>query len=455
MELWLPEQLAVSNESRQLMADVEETARKVNEYRPLPEAVVKRIEEELLGERVYSSNAIEGNTLDLRETVMILKKGIVGAKKKREAKEALNLAEAARKIATWTDAPEPCHTVSNLLDVHKAILRDIDDQWAGRFRDKRVMIQGAVHQPPEASLVPSLVERIMNRLFRREDETDTLIRAAWAHWAISRVHPFFDGNGRVARLWQDLTLSQGRLTCAIIRPQDRREYLDALGGADDGDLNPLIQLIAQRVLRAFDIYLIKIAEDRDTNKFIRDIVGEADTRFAEHVTLAYQRWARRMNQLAFEFEFLAARITEESQRIQVQVHRLDIINQAAWGNLRGGLLGGPTSFFKIDFKQEDRFLCYFFFFGKHFWTPDLDSDDERSENRACLLVSEQIGEGDAQPLYKVEQHPISLRELFVVNDQFVRKRFDPALSKSVYDRDVTPRDIAQDFLREVILNRLT
>jgi len=83
MELWLPEQVAVDEVSRGLIADVKVTARSVNDYRPLPGDVVKRIEDDLLGERVYSSNAIEGNTLDLRETVMILKKGILGAKKKR------------------------------------------------------------------------------------------------------------------------------------------------------------------------------------------------------------------------------------------------------------------------------------------------------------------------------------------------------------------------------------
>ena len=455
MELWLPEQVAVDEVSRGLIADVKVTARSVNDYRPLPGDVVKRIEDDLLGERVYSSNAIEGNTLDLRETVMILKKGILGAKKKREATEARNLADAARQAATWIDAAGTCHTSANLRRIHAAILRDIDDQWAGRFRDKRVMIQGATHQPPDASLVEALVERTLEQLRSPSGGIDTIVLAAWAHWAISRIHPFYDGNGRVARLWQDLVLSQGGLTCAIIRPEDRRRYLDALGQADEGDLNPLVQLVAERVARTFDVYLSKIAEDQETNQFVRTIVGETDARIAEHRTLAYQRWARRMEQLALEFELLAGLVTDASNTIRIQVHRLEIIDQTTWENLRAGRRGGSTAFFRIDLACANRFLRYFFFFGKHYWSADLDTQEERSENRVCLMVSEKVGDHEAVRLDAVDQPAVTLREVFVVDDRLVRKRFDIEQSQDVYDRDVSPRTVARDFLGEVVLHKLT
>ena len=98
MELFLPDQIVLNDASRALLGDVEETARRVNEYRPLPPAVVKRIVDGLLGDRVYSSNAIEGSTLDYRETVAVLNTGRILENKKREAIEARNLGEADNKI---------------------------------------------------------------------------------------------------------------------------------------------------------------------------------------------------------------------------------------------------------------------------------------------------------------------------------------------------------------------
>ncbi len=92
-----------------------------------------------------------------------------------------------------------------------------------------------------------MVKRFFARL-KEPPEVHPVLLGAWAHWTIARIHPFFDGNGRMARLWQDVVLFRNRLTCAILRVEDRREYLSALEEADEGRFNPLTQLVAQRVL---------------------------------------------------------------------------------------------------------------------------------------------------------------------------------------------------------------
>jgi len=450
MKLLLPQHLDINSVSTGLIGDVEDVARKVNEFRPLSAAVVKRID----GERVYSSNAIEGNTLDLRETVMILRQGIVGVKKKREATEARNLGEAARMITKWTDASQSYHSVENLLEIHRTILRELNEEWAGRFRKHRVLISGAVHQPPDWTKVPDLVAQVMDYL-SHECDINTVVLASWAHWALARIHPFHDGNGRIARMWQDLILAQGRLTCAIIRPEDRRNYLDALGQADEGNLNPLIQLVAVRIAGVFDKYLAEIIADQESARFVNELTAEADERVEEKRKLKYERWSRRMEQIVFEFQICAAAVTESSTSVRIQVQRLDIIDQSTWENLRAGLLGGPTGFFRVEFIREGRFLRYWFFFGKHFWDHELDTTEERADNRVCLLISEQDGENEALRLDKLKDHPVTLREVFIVNESFNRKRFDREQSRCVYDRDVSPNAIAQDFVREVVLGRLT
>jgi Fic family protein len=85
--------------------------------------------------------------------------------------------------------------------------------------------------------------------------TPGLLEACWVHWAIARIHPFKDGNGRLARLWQDLMLFQANLTCAIMRPEERGRYFDALIAADTGDFNALLQLTAEGVHTTFGRYL--------------------------------------------------------------------------------------------------------------------------------------------------------------------------------------------------------
>jgi Fic family protein len=454
MELWLPEELDINDTSSALVTDAEETARRVHHLRPLPSAVMRRIQEELLGKRVYSSNAIEGNTLDLRETVIILKTGKISGGRKREQREARNLGEAVDKITAWVDAGDSCHHPERVLEIHATLLREIDDQWAGRYRDKRVMIQGAKQQPPDATLVKPLMERMLERLANPAD-TSAVITATWAHWAIARMHPFFDGNGRMARLWQDLVLGQGGLTCAIIRPEDRTDYLAALAQADEGDFNPLIQMVAQRVSKSFDKYDAAIREDEDQNRRIAALVGEADSRLEERSKLAFERWSRKMEQLRWEFELCASSITDRSTSIKFQVRKHDLIDQTRWENIRSGVGASRTGFFDVDCWCREKRVRYYLFFGKHYWS-DLDTEEERATNRVCLLVSEsRAGLAEATRLDQMEECPLTLREVFIVNDSFIRKRVDPATDQLVYNRAVSAQDIALDFLEEVVLRRLT
>lgn len=453
MELWLPEQLTIDATSRELIGDVEKTARRVYDHRPLPSEVVRRIEDELLGERVYSSNAIEGNTLDLRETVMILKQGIGSGGRKREAIEARNLGEAARKITEWLDGGTACHCIERFIEAHGILLSELDDQWAGRLRGHRVMIQAAKLQPPDADVVPSLVERTLARVASDPGENPVLL-AAWAHWAIARIHPFHDGNGRMARLWQDLVLFQADLTCGIIRPQDRRNYLDALAEADEGDINPLLQLIAQRVVATFEKYLSAIREEETLTGWVQEVVPEADERVRQAREIEYKRWSRKMEQLRWEFELCAAKLSEASVEFRLEVRPFDLIDQATWENILQGAKVSKTWFFTVDARGHGTtHWRYIFFFGKHFSSDD-DDPNTKSRDRVNLLVSESQGRSEAKRLHEPGDSPVTLRELFVVDDRLVRRRIDRDSDTSVYDDAISALEVAQDFLKEVVMHRL-
>ena len=452
VELFIPNDIALDDVSLEMIEDVEETARKVSEYRPLPDDVIDRIQAELLGPRVFSSNAIEGSTLGLRETITVLKTGHVDIARKREALEARNLGRAIEAISALVPRDTSCYGADALLRIHGIVLGDIDETWAGRYRTDRVMIDGATHQPPDHVVVPSLVDRMMATLAEPGGESG-LLRAVWAHWAIARIHPFRDGNGRMARLWQDLVLFRENLTCAIIRPEDRNDYLNALASADEGEFNPLVQLIAQRVVTTFDPYLTELTKHPELEEWAAELAKDASLRSDQSHRMMYLRWSRKMEELRHAFELCAATLNESSQGVSVQVRRHPLIDQQCWENIRSGMRADRTWFLRIDLQRERRYLKYFLFFGRHLWSA-ADTDEDRLEQRVSLLASESESGRDARRVEHLEGSPIGLREVFVVDNGFVQKRWDRDTQVELNDRQCTAVQIAKEFINDVILRRL-
>ncbi len=454
MELYTLEQIALDNATEALLSDVDEAALKVNELRPLGPEVVERIVHELLGERVYSSNAIEGNTYTKRETIHVLNTGYVDIARKREATEVINLGNVIKHVHGELLGKEQPHNLDELLGVHKMLLSGINDEWAGRFREVGVLIQGAKHQPPDHRYVHDMADRFLERL-SSENDAHPVVQAVWAHWTIARIHPFHDGNGRIARVWQDLILFRNRLTCAIIRPEDRDEYLFTLQAGDEGNFNPLTQLVAQRVSATFDKYLSAQLEDKQVGAWATELVGETDARARERRTLSYLRWSRKMEQVRYEFERCASRVTHLAENVEIQLRSYEMIDQSKWENIRSGAGAMQTWLFRLVFRRGRERLTYFFFFGKHFWC-DADTELDRSEPRVSLLISEAVGNEPAKRLGEEGFNtPLSIREVFVVDNQLVRRRFDAEKNTDVYDRGIDPVTIAQDFIREVLLIRMT
>jgi Fic family protein len=441
----------------ELLGDIHETAEKINELRPLSADLIASIQRDLVAERVYSSNAIEGNTYSLGETIEILKTGYIELGRKREATEVINLGHAIDFVqlqSNLLDVSAP-FTEKNLLDLHGILLKGINDSIAGRFRDRRVMILGAKYQPPSEREVPDLISEFLEQLQSASgaDKVDPILLASWAHWCIARIHPFADGNGRVSRLWQDLVLFRNRLTCAIIPPESKQEYLESLKAADAGDFNSLVQLVCRRIAATFDRYIAAQQKADAVSQWARELVGEATERADQKRRLEYERWRRKTEELRYEFERSASTITHISPSIQIQFKKFEIIDQSAWENIRSGIGASKTWFFQLIFRKNRHSWSYLFFFGKHYWT-ELDNDQDRSEPRVCLLISEQIGSQDSVRLDQAIDAAVTLKEVFVVKKTFVRRRYAPEHNAEVLDHDLNPETIAQDLIREIVLNRL-
>lgn len=453
MELKLPKQFDFSSGTESLIGDVGDLARRVNEFRPMTPDLVDAVHQKLFAERVYSSNAIEGNTLTLRETIEILRTGYVGQRRKKEGTEAQNLGRAVQHLESTLLPEKSPDTVDRLLELHGILLGGIDAQ-AGQFRQDRRMITGAQYQPPRPELVPELTAKILLEL-NEDQEVNAVKLAAWAHWAIARVHPFVDGNGRMARLWQDLILLRARLAPAIIRLQDRDQngYYDALSAADAGDINLLTQLVAQRTAATLEQYVAAQQQVAELQDWAAKMAGEVANRAAEQRKAKYLRWSRVVESLRDDFQRCAAKITASG--LEVQFREYPTIDEFAWDNIRSGIGAKHTWFFTLSFHHQGNFLRYIFFFGKHFWTIH-DTDVERAEPRIALLVSEQDARGEGKLLYQAENNPIALREIFVVENELIGVTSAPGKDRETdakYHRNTNGLKLAQEFIEHVVLRR--
>lgn len=217
-------------------------------------------------ELTYNSNAIEGSTLSYRETKLILEEGItIPGKKLREHLEATNHQSALEFIQTLKSKKSQELTAAEILHIHELILRGIDDENAGRYRQARV---GIAHSPvilPNPLKVPELMTDFWAWLSTPSSD-HPLKRACDAHYKLVSIHPFIDGNGRTARLLMNLILLQAGFPLFAVRVERRKEYLDTLEQAQinaaedivnpsDQDLAPFYNLIGEELIAGMAFYL--------------------------------------------------------------------------------------------------------------------------------------------------------------------------------------------------------
>ena len=211
-------------------------------------------------EYTYESNRIEGNTLTLRETELVIDKGLtVGGKSMREHLEAINHYEAVLLLREMVE-PSTQLTESLIKQLHGIILRGIERENAGRYRSVPVMISGSRHIPPQPWQVPKLMEECCLEYEQQCKQLHPVVLAAELHERIATIHPFIDGNGRTARLVMNLILLQYGYPIANIPgdTQSRLAYYDALEQCNlEQDRSTFQALIAGYVLNSIK-QLLKI-----------------------------------------------------------------------------------------------------------------------------------------------------------------------------------------------------
>lgn len=241
--------------SPRMFTSIDLKKRQLDGARPLPQATLRSLRETMILEWTYNSNAIEGNTLTLVETRVVLEGITVGGKSIREHLETINHREAIVFLEEIIRSGEPL-TDWTIRNIHRLVLKGIDDIRAGVYRTENVLITGAEHRPPEHVLVKEHMETLLARHSNEWQSLHTVHRAALLHGEFVKVHPFVDGNGRTARLLMNFELMRDGFPAAIITASQRLPYYQALDRAHTTEeYDEFIALVADAVETSLDLWL--------------------------------------------------------------------------------------------------------------------------------------------------------------------------------------------------------
>lgn len=233
---------------------LDELKLKLDSFRPLDLSIVKNLHEDLVLRWTYHSNAIEGNTLTLKETKVALEGITIGGKTLREHFEAINHKDAILFMEDLAQKEERLSEYS-IKQIHSLILKNIDDENKGKYRTTNVIISGAEHKPPQSFEVQSKMQEFIKKYNENITKLHPIELASFVHIEFVKIHPFVDGNGRTSRLLMNLELIKAGFPPVVIELEDRLEYYKALDIAHtENDYKPFLELMKKVVEKSFEPY---------------------------------------------------------------------------------------------------------------------------------------------------------------------------------------------------------
>lgn len=237
---------------KSLIPIIEEKLEILKKRRPLTEGELERLNEEFLVEFTYNSNAIEGNTLTLRETDMVLRGLTIDQKSFKEHMEVIGHKEAFDYVRQLVSENAPI-SEKIIKDIHYFVLADKKDD-RGIYRRVPVRIMGAAHEPVQPYLIIPKIEELLRRY--KSSEEDIVTKMARFHIEFEGIHPFIDGNGRTGRLLVNLELMKAGFPPIDIKFTDRLKYYQAFDEYYVNDnISAMADMFARYINQRLDLYL--------------------------------------------------------------------------------------------------------------------------------------------------------------------------------------------------------
>ena len=256
-------------------SQADENNRKLSAYRPLPPETLKSLREYYRVGLTYTSNALEGNSLTESETKVVIEDGLtIEGKPLRDHYEAVGHAKAYDYIYNITE--KEGLSEEDILSLHRLFYQQIDAEKAGHYRTVKVYISGSRYAVAAVSKIPTEMQKLVKWYNENEKKLHPVELAATLHQRFVFIHPFVDGNGRVARLLMNLALLRNGYTIAIIPAILRHEYIYSLETAHTRP-EVFTDFIADRVIATQLDLLRLMREEGDTvNDTVNDTVKHTD-----------------------------------------------------------------------------------------------------------------------------------------------------------------------------------
>lgn len=247
-----------------LLSECDTLKDRLSKIRPLPVEALKKIEEALDIQYTYESNRIEGNTLTLQETELVVNEGVtISGKSMREHLEAINHAEAIDYIKDFAKNGIEI-SERTIKEIHALVLHGIDRENAGKYRTVPVMISGSQHIPPQPYLIGKQMEDFMIKFREMEaQKVHPVLIAAYLHDELVRIHPFIDGNGRTSRLLMNLYLLRNGYTIVNLKGSNdaKLSYYKALEASHIDNMPESFQkFVAEAEISSLQYYLSILGE---------------------------------------------------------------------------------------------------------------------------------------------------------------------------------------------------
>jgi Fic family protein len=320
--------------------------------------------------QIYNSNAIEGNKLNIGETRQIVQFGLtITGVSLRDQAEAKNLSQALDYLEELVNRTNPPISEIDIRQIHAFVLKSVDDDNAGRYRTVDVEISGSKYKPTPHFQIAQEMEQFgiwLRSISENKGEIGSIqaiIYAAVAHTWFVMIHPFIDGNGRVARLLLNLILMRFGYPIAIITREDRYRYYDALEQAQTSDLTPLISLLLECVNESLEEWEYSAKTQKETKEWAQSLVADLEEKERVKIFNQYELWKHSMELLKSYFKQIVDMLQDTAQIARAYFTDFGLLSLEKYIPLSMGESVKKTWFFRIDFKAGEKSIRYLFYFG--------------------------------------------------------------------------------------------
>lgn len=276
--------------SKKIYNRILEKKKILDSYKPFNKLQLEKLKEEFIVEYVHNSTAIEGNTLTLNETKLVLDEGItIGGKSLREHLDVTNQKEAVKWIEDFIKKKKIIDE-PDILMLHRITLKGISDYWAGKYKTSQNRIIGSKSKTTKPYKVKEEILNLTYVINNNPKKYNIIELASFAHHEIARIHPFVDGNGRTARLLCNLMFISKGYPSIIIRKVDRKKYFDCLEKAHFGKLEDFVNFIALKLEESLMRYINAFTKTTRSNELISlSTLAEETPHSQEYLSLLARR----------------------------------------------------------------------------------------------------------------------------------------------------------------------